>query len=270
MFLYNRGILVSSFTVKLCIFPIEICSSFKFIGGIIVQRHSSCGVLLFVKYPSKGIVKSRLSPDLDKNRIVVLYRAFVDDAFHMLKRTPYSVIICYHPPDALGCFEDWLGTGYQCIPQVGSNLGERMKNGFQQGFSLGFDRLLVIGSDSPDLPAETIVEAFHQLDEYDAVIGPCRDGGYYLFGCTRQCFSPLVFQGISWSTPAVFQETMTRLSKEGLRTFVLPEWRDVDTIDDLRDFFLRNQKTEFRVSATMEVLRSYFNGEEYCLRNRRM
>jgi rSAM/selenodomain-associated transferase 1 len=117
---------------------------------------------------------------------------------------------------------------------MGENLGERMKNGFLEAFSMNFKRVVLIGSDIPDLPLEFIEEAFTSLLEKDAVIGPSTDGGYYLIGFKDKSFSPRVFEGIPWSTKRVFEETMNVSKQEELLVHTLQPLTEIDTIEDLR------------------------------------
>ena len=128
-----------------------------------------------------------------------------------------------------------MGEDYLYMPQKGEDLGERMRNGFIQTFAEGFKRVILIGSDIPGLPLEFIEEAFTSLRDKDAVIGPSLDGGYYLIGFRNKTFSPKVFEGIPWSTEKVFEETMKVLEKERLTVHTLPRWRDIDTIEDLKN-----------------------------------
>jgi glycosyltransferase A (GT-A) superfamily protein (DUF2064 family) len=95
--------------------------------------------------------------------------------------------------------------------------------------------LVPIGSDIPDLPLEFIEEAFTSFREKDVVIGPSFDGGYYLIGFRDKTSFPRMFEGISWSTKSVFEDTMKVLKLEGLTVHTLQRWRDIDTIDDLRN-----------------------------------
>ena len=116
------------------------------------------------------------------------------------------------------------------------DLGERMKNGFMEAFAMNFKRVILIGSDIPGLPLEFIEEAFASLREKDAVVGPSLDGGYYLIGFKDKKFSPQVFKGIPWSTERVFEVTMKILEREGLTVHALKPLRDIDEVDDLREF----------------------------------
>ena len=224
------------------------------------QKQGKDGILFFVKYPELGMVKSRLSAKLDDTLTLLLYRAFVEDLLTMLEKIKAQILICYHPSHTLKEYKNWLGDRYQYMPQKGAFLGGRMSNCFLQGFTaLDFKKLILIGSDSPDLPREIINNAFQKLEKYDTVIGPCTDGGYYLIGFTNQCLSPMVFQDIPWSTSAVYQKTMNKLKNKGVQTFILPEWRDVDTLDDLYALYLRNQDNDFQTSNTMMMVKKHLH-----------
>jgi rSAM/selenodomain-associated transferase 1 len=213
------------------------------------------GILFFVKYPFTGEVKSRLANKFGKNLTSTLYQMFVEDLLTMLKKSDYPVLICYYPPDNIKQIQEWLGDNYRYFPQKGNDLGERLKNNFIQGFKSGFDNLIVIGSDSPDLPEDIIKKSIHKLIEFDSVIGPCRDGGYYLIGFKEESFSPTFFEGINWSTSSVFEKTIEKLKTNSIRTFILESWSDVDTFDDLRELYRRNIETNFKSSKTMTFLR---------------
>jgi rSAM/selenodomain-associated transferase 1 len=224
------------------------------------------GILIFVKYPKKGMVKSRLSDIIDEKLVVDLYRNFVEDLLDMLNKTDYSVIICYHPKDAIKDFKKWLGEEYQYIPQIGDNLGERLKNSFIKGFDLHFKKLTVIGSDSPDLPKKIIHESFQSLKNNDSVIGPCEDGGYYLIGFNENSFLPDVFENIPWSTTDVYKKTISIMDKSNQKVHILPIWHDVDTINDLVNIYKKNKNTTFKNSNTMISLTELYKKniiEEY-------
>lgn len=218
------------------------------------KKSKKNGVLLFIKYPKIGSVKSRLSSQIDKTLVVSLYKCFVKDILDMLKDLNYDILICYYPNEKLRYFKRWIGEKYQYISQNGKDLGERLKNSFIQAFNQGFDKLVVIGSDSPDLPKNIVKSAFLKLEKFDSVIGPCKDGGYYLLGFTNQGFSSNVFHNIPWSTSDVFVKTKNLLEKESIRTYILPIWQDIDTIEDLKDFYLRNKDSTFKTSNTMKIL----------------
>jgi hypothetical protein len=109
-----------------------------------------------------------------------------------------------------------------------------MRNGFINGFAMGHKRVVLIGSDIPDLPLGFIKEAFAFLRKKDAVIGPAYDGGYYLIGFKDKTFSPQVFERIAWGTQNVFGETIKKLKRFRRVVHTLPYLRDIDTVEDLK------------------------------------
>jgi rSAM/selenodomain-associated transferase 1 len=211
---------------------------------------------MFVKSPERGLVKSRLAVSLGEEVALDLYKCFVGDLLGMFKRCGYSLNIFFYPPEARQGIVQWLGDKHILFPQMGDNLGERMKNAFQAVFSQGLSAAILIGSDSPDLPREVIDEALTSLKNHESVLGPSYDGGYYLIGLRADTFSPKVFDGIPWSTPDVFKQTLSTLKEANLRVNILPKWRDIDTYDDLRTLFSTSLNTPFAESATIKYMRT--------------
>jgi len=211
-------------------------------------------ILLFIKAPVKGQVKTRLAAILGDDAALDLYRRFVLDILDTLDLTGIPVRICYSPAESGNSVSRWMGPERQYQPQEGADVGERMKNAFQQAFSGGASRVVLIGSDIPDLPAQILNEALAGLVTHDAVIGPARDGGYYLIGFRAGTFFPAVFQNIPWSTGAVFERTMAAFDRGSKQVHVLPTWQDVDTIDDLKDLATRGRRSAFRSTRTMSYL----------------
>jgi rSAM/selenodomain-associated transferase 1 len=210
-------------------------------------------ILLFVKYPDKGKVKSRLSNALGEDTVLRLYEAFVFDLLETVNKGKYRFKVCFHPPSAQKKIASWLGKSYLCMPQNGSDLGEKMKNAFTSAFSEGLEKVMLIGSDIPDLPKEIIDEAF--ASDGEAVIGPATDGGYYLIGFKRNTFLPHIFEGMQWSTPSVFEKTMEIFRRHSYKVHILPQWQDVDTPEDLRAFYERNKSRAFEYSRTMGLIK---------------
>lgn len=224
------------------------CKMFE--RDIMTKSNEKC-TLLFMKYPKKGQVKTRISRKIGDLITVELYKNFVLDLLSTLDKIETDLWVCFYPKASQKKLAKWLGNKYFYIPQKGENLGQRMKNSFLEAFARGYRRVVVIGSDIPDLPGVFIKEAFSYFETSDVVIGPATDGGYYLVGFRYDTFLLKVFEGIHWSTDTVFRETMTILEKSNRKVHILPEWSDVDTIDDLRNLIQRNQDTEFKFSKTI-------------------
>lgn len=191
-------------------------------------------VLLFVKSPEKGRVKSRLAEVIGEDAALDVYKRLVRDTLKTLEAAGCVFRLCYYPPGSGAAMENWLGDVYSYVPQLGGDLGERMENAFALAFSEGMEKVVLIGSDIPGLSASLINEAFDALAAADAVIGPARDGGYYLIGFNSHSFLPAAFRGVVWSTDSVYRETMNIFGEAGLGVHVLSRLTDVDTYEDLK------------------------------------
>ncbi len=216
-------------------------------------------VLLFVKLPEEGKVKSRLARDMAWDLVRSLYESMVLDTIAMLRRTKVPFFICFDPPDALDRMRRWLGPEYAYIPQTGADLGGRMEQAFLRSFREGADRVLLIGSDIPGLSSAVVLEAFESLASHDAVIGPARDGGYYLIGFQKNGFEASVFHDMRWSTKTVYNETIMRLSRRARNVHILPQCADVDTKEDLKTLLNQLEQLEQTDSYTLQFLRSRRN-----------
>lgn len=200
-------------------------------------------LLIFVKYPESGKVKTRLAKNIGSESAALLYRKMAESIIYDLsKLADYRKIIFFDPPERRNDVMRWLKfNGLSFIAQEGNSLGEKMSNAFSHAFSLGADKAVVIGTDCPQITTQTIVKAFEKLETSEVVIGPSYDGGYYLLGL--KSLIPEVFHGIDWSTNIVFDQTMKRLRQSGIESECLEMLRDVDTVEDLsNDLFLKIQK----------------------------
>jgi len=217
------------------------------------MNHNNC-LLLFVKSPIKGQVKTRLAAETSGDFAVELYKCFVEDTISLAENLDVHLELCFYPADRKTTFSEWLGQQHCYKAQMGNNLGERLRNAFESAFEEGFTNIVAIGSDSPDLPVNYLSESFEALAEYDTVIGPANDGGYYLIGFSKERFSPEVFDNISWSTNSVFEQTVSILKQHDRKMHLLPLWHDVDTIEDLKSLLLRTRNTAFEKSKTYSYL----------------
>ncbi len=209
-------------------------------------------IALMVRYPRKGRVKSRLARDLGEVPATNLYRRFVEDMVDVLDASGVGYLIAHTPDADRKAMEAWLGSTADFITQVGSDLGQRLESVLSRCFELGKSRSAALGSDTPDLDPEVLREAMFSLERHDAVLGPCADGGYYLIGFRREAFEPEVFRNIPWSTSRVLSMTIDSLERSGTDYRLLPEWQDIDTLNDLEQFRLRQSSWGRRTRAYLE------------------
>lgn len=222
--------------------------------GLSNAPHRQC-VLVFLKVPQKVRVKTRLAQVLDRTTVEALYQNFVCDLLDLLERGRRNVVLCFFPGHAQQQVREWLGNGYPLLPQRGNHLGERMANAFRDAFDSGFERVLLMGTDFPDLPADIIDEAFGRLPACDAVIGPAQDGGYYLIGFNSNTFVPSIFDDMAWGSATVFKNTLAVFEKNGSAFHVLPAWRDIDTYEDLLLFAANLHRGKSAAPRTVAFLK---------------
>ncbi len=213
-------------------------------------------VLVFVRAPVTGKVKTRLAKVLDPRTVRDLYQCFVIDVLEMLTRSGFQTVICFHPPEAEPHMAAWLGDTYPYLPQAGADLGARMANAFKAVFQRGCRQALLIGTDFPDLPQTFIHQAFDGLQQNGTVIGPTYDGGYYLIGFERRQFFPAVFEAIPWGTKQAFKDTLRVLNQHDRHPLMLPRWRDIDDYEDLVAFIKTQPSTPKTAPHTRTLLRS--------------
>jgi uncharacterized protein len=190
-------------------------------------------ILVFVRAPEIGKVKTRLANVIGDEAALRLYMDFVADELDMLRNLFFDVIICFYPYTERHSVESWLNHEFYFMAQHGDNLGQRMDHVFKEAFSQGYKQALLIGSDLPNLPSSIILDAFDHLTRYDAVIGPSEDGGYYLIGFCDNSYCRETFMQIDWGTARVFEQTLLCFQKRYLNYHMLDKWRDIDDYKDL-------------------------------------
>ena len=192
-------------------------------------------LLIFAKRPTPGRVKTRLVPPLSPEEAAELYRRMLLDILAKVGQiADVDIVLCYEQGEGAREYFEGVVPGGAIRPQEGADLGARMGEAFRYAFAAGYERVAVIGTDSPDLPAEVVDRAYGLLGDsaVDAVFGPSEDGGYYLLAMKR--FHPELFAGIPWSTGEVLERSLDRAAGAGIATVLLPVWYDVDTAADLR------------------------------------
>ena len=214
-------------------------------------------IIIFTRFPEPGKTKTRLIPVFGEEGAADLQRCMTEDTLERVlrlnKERSISIEIHYEGGNS-EVMKRWFGKDVVCQPQESGHLGERMLRAFMKSFDVGYERVLIIGTDSPDLSIHLLQNAFDALSHSDVIIGPARDGGYYLIGFRKNDFSPEVFEGIDWGTDKVFKKTLNFLKKTGSKIHLLPKWNDVDTLNDLKDLVNRNQNTEFMSSKTIAYI----------------
>jgi len=194
---------------------------------------SDRALVVFLKHPAPGAVKTRLAAAIGPGAAAELYRALAE---HVLEATTpaageYERLVFFDPPEAREEMRAWL-PGVRLLAQSGGDLGARMRDAVGRAFARGASRVAIVGTDAPGLSREAVVQALAALDVADVVIGPTEDGGYYLLALREP--RPELFAGIAWSTPHVAGETRARAAAARLVVREIGRQRDLDTVEDLR------------------------------------
>jgi len=188
-------------------------------------------LLVVAKQPAPGQTKTRLCPPLTHDQAAELYDCFLRDTLSIMRVVSnVRCVIGYLPEDAQEYFRR-LAPDMELSPQRGTSLGERLDHLLTEALLNGSQRAVVMDSDSPTLPASYLRQAFDNLANADVVLGPTRDGGYYLIGVKHP--QSQLLREVQMSTPHVLSDTLTLAEASGLTVSLLPTWYDVDTIEEL-------------------------------------
>jgi len=215
-----------------------------------IKNKSKTLVIVFVKEPKLGFVKTRLAKTCGDEFTLCLYELFVKDLINTLNNNSYDFKLCAYPSLELvnkkfGDFNNFL--------QVDGDLGVKMSESFKNQFQNGYEKIVLIGSDTPHITNNIIVESFEKLNSNDIVLGPSVDGGYYLIAFNKHTFYKNVFENISWSTPKVLDQTLQKLHTKNV--YLLDELNDIDVLEDLNDFYETYQNSFFKDSFTLQFLK---------------
>lgn len=186
---------------------------------------------IFAKYWQPGRVKTRLAEHVGPQTASEVYLFLLRTLLMRCQACGQQRVVAISPPQHLREFESLVGGHYQLTTQAAGDLGTRIHSFFEQAFQSGATRVVLIGSDSPDLPTKFIDQAFAALNDARVVLGPAEDGGYYLVGMRPPAVE--MFSEITWSTNQVWEQTLQRLTELGIEPAILPPWYDVDEIADL-------------------------------------
>lgn len=190
---------------------------------------------VMAKAPVVGQVKTRLLPSFPAEEAAELSRSLlVDQLNHLQGLDTADFYLAFAPDDAQLVMEKLAPPCFHLFPQQGDDLGARMASVFERLFRMGHKNIALIGGDLPPVPLGFFDQTYAFLESLKkrVVLGPSRDGGYYLVGCNQ--LTPEIFQAMRWSHSEVLTETQNKLASLKVDCHLLPLWFDIDTADDLR------------------------------------
>jgi uncharacterized protein len=195
-------------------------------------RRSQCALAVMAKAPRPGKVKTRLCPPLTLDQSAALNICFLKDTAENLAQIAVqgsaAGLICYAPAGDEALFDDLLPNSFGLVLQRGNSFGERLLFAAEDTLACGFGAVCLIDSDSPTVPAAAFEQAVAELSRPGdrIILGRSHDGGYYLIGLKHP--HPAPFQNITWSTSAVYAETLAAAETAGIEVVQLPLWYDLD------------------------------------------
>ncbi len=186
-------------------------------------------LLIFVRNPVLGKCKTRLAATIGDFAALEVYTFLLNHTSSITKELLVTKEVHYSEKPTKN--DLWDSSVFVKKQQVGKDLGDRMKNAFKNGFENGFENVIIIGSDLFDLTQSDLEQAFLELETHDVVVGPAKDGGYYLLGM-KSINSP-VFKNKAWGTNTVLEATLLDLKENKIK--LLEERNDVDNYEDIKD-----------------------------------
>ena len=205
-------------------------------------ENKDTAIIVFTRFPVEGKVKTRLAKNMGNKFAVSFFRVCAEHTFRQLlkvKETGPELFLFCSEENEIEQVMKWAGNNFKYYSQQGSDLGIKMFNAFNTVFKKGYKKVIIIGTDSPDVSMNIIQSAISALDNFSVVIGPANDGGYYLLGFKSKLID--LFSGIEWSTNSVLDNTIEKLNNSKINYFMLEELTDIDTLDDLQNWHRCNK-----------------------------
>lgn len=186
-------------------------------------------LIIFVKNAIPGKVKTRLAKTMGEQKAMEVYQQLLKYTHQATHKLPMDKAVYYS--DSIETGDIWDTGDYKKLVQEGSDLGKRMLNAFKAGFSKNYKKIIIIGSDCPEITSKIITEAFDALPQNNFVIGPTHDGGYYLLGMAS--LYAVLFKNKRWSSDEVLHDTLVDIRNMNGSYKLLKELTDIDREDDL-------------------------------------
>jgi rSAM/selenodomain-associated transferase 1 len=191
---------------------------------------SKKALIIFTRNPELGKCKTRLAAKIGDENALEVYKFLLNHTAHISKDIKADRYVFYS--ENIKKEDFWESGVFRKKLQIGTGLGARMQNAFSELLEMGYEKVIIIGSDLLDLNAELVNDAFNQLDSNEVVIGPAIDGGYYLLG--MKVLHPNIFENKTWGTETVLKDTKGDLQNSKLH--LLKELNDIDTFEDMQQY----------------------------------
>ncbi|MBP1839211.1 TIGR04282 family arsenosugar biosynthesis glycosyltransferase [Formosa algae] len=191
---------------------------------------SKKALIIFARNPELGKCKTRLAKTIGDENALDIYRTLLQHTAKISENVKADRFVFYS--EHIHKNDTWDDNNFRKKLQQGDDLGERMHNAFSELFQNNYQKVIIIGSDLLDLTTEMINDAFDELEHHDTVIGPAKDGGYYLLG--MKTLQTELFQNKAWGTSTVLEASLKNLTNKSV--YFLEELNDIDTFEDIKDY----------------------------------
>lgn len=221
---------------------------------VIIMIRKKQAIIIMSRIPIPGRTKTRLMSNLSGIECAAFHQSCLYDICNLIKSSGNAAYLFYDGEDFEGFYYNLLSLALRpslresfndikIHKQRGQDLGEKLFNAGSEILE-EYDKVIFLGADLPDLTLKDIDEAFDKLIYHDIVIGPAYDGGYYLLGIKQPIEG--IFQNITWGTSKVLEETLDSIREMDLSVSMMQPKRDIDTWEDLRDFYQRLKRDNSR------------------------
>ena len=187
-------------------------------------------LIIFTRNPELGKCKTRLAKTVGDEAALNIYKYLLNHTATVSANAKADKYVFYS--ETIKKDDLWNLDVFRKKLQYGYDLGARMENAFSELFQLGYEKIIIIGSDLLDLTTNHIEEAFQTLNNHDVVIGPAKDGGYYLLG--MKTMIPNIFKNKDWGSSNVLNDTLNDI--QNCTFTLLEELNDIDTFEDLKPY----------------------------------
>jgi len=187
-------------------------------------------VIVFVKNPVLGKVKTRLAKSIGEEAALKVYKYLLHFTKDLIGTAKVDKLFLYHHEEIID-INKWYILNCENKLQSDGDLGCKMENAFNYVFSKGFKSIVVLGSDCLEITSDILNKSFLELEICNSVIGPAKDGGYYLLGLNNMI--PEIFKDMPWSKSNLLLETVKKLELKEINYKLLPILSDVDYLEDI-------------------------------------
>ncbi len=205
-------------------------------------------LIILGRYPKHGSVKTRLAKEIGEERATKFYRLSLEKIISEVDKLRSKATVFFLHAD-LGDYEllqKWLGKKFFILPPKSDIIENNIQQAFKFIFEQGFEKVISIGSDIPDLNSEIIIDAFEALDQSDLVFGPDKDKAIYLYG--EKSHHSEIFKLEKDSNLSVLEQCLKKADKIGLTYTLAPKLIDIDKLEDLMLFLKLKGNQNFKNS----------------------